>query len=511
VSKNRKPKKHIQSDSTQRYREKSEVKKTHSVKESLYRAQELMYEVWKTEDQNLALELAREALKISSDCADAYVFLADNSDESFEATVELYENGIEAGKRALGGDLESCRGKFWLELETRPYMRALLRLGYFHFELEEYEEAAELFQYLLEIDPNDHLGARIPLASCLFMLKEYAELKILLATYAGDADAEMEYARALLMFAREGDTQKSRKQLRKAFRANIHVPLFLIDSESVPDELGVHYIIGDESEAGHYCEIYRRCWATIPGSLEWLGEISVIELYDDDSLEESDESPRVHLENLLEEYGVIYFAKEVETIFLDSHRIGSIPSLEDFLYQIFAPEEPPEWKNEKEMKRFTSAFRYLWFKACHTKKMTNQEALDLLLSPMVELTDELLEESRDIVRAILSRHNRILLFLRYLDGKYLDPSNLPPQAMAQLSYLDGIVENLAHLWMEQGLFLKESDKTSLIEQMAELDSIAFMLMKAVLSGEDVPEAPFVSGKIYRDLSDNEEGFFFSNN
>ena len=498
-------------DSDPKPQKKPIIDKNRSRKESLYKAQELMYKVWKINDQNIALELAREALKISPDCADAYVFLADNSVASHEVTVKLYAQGIEAGKRALGGDLKSCRGKFWLELETRPYMRAILRFGYFNYELEKYEKAAELYRHLLEIDPNDHMGARLLLAGCLFMIKEYAELEKLLTTYAGDTYAEMEYARALLLFVREGNTGKSRKQLKKAFKMNTHVPLYLLDSESVPDELPAHYTIGDESEAGHYCELYWHCWDNIPGALDWLEQISGIELYDDDSLEESDESPRGYLQNLLEEYGVLYHADEVETIFLDSHRIGSKPALEDFLFQIFAPEEPPKWKDAKEALRLSSALRYIWFIANHTEKISDQKALELLLSPMDKITEEVLEHSREITRAILSRHNRILLFLRYLDGKYLNPSNLPPQAMMQLSYLDGIVENLAHLWMEQGLFVQESEKTMLIEHMAQLDSIAFMLMKAVLSGEDVPEAPFVSGQTYRDLSEGEEGLFFSSN
>ncbi len=67
--------------------------------------------------------LAREAIEISPDCADAYVLLAEDA-ESAAAALPLYEQGVAAGERALGKKaFKQDKGHFWGVLETRPYMR----------------------------------------------------------------------------------------------------------------------------------------------------------------------------------------------------------------------------------------------------------------------------------------------------------------------------------------------------------------------------------------------------
>ncbi len=70
------------------------------------------------------VDLARQALTISPDCADAYLLLAEEAASSLEEARELLERGVAAGERALGPEpFEEDVGYFWGILETRPYMR----------------------------------------------------------------------------------------------------------------------------------------------------------------------------------------------------------------------------------------------------------------------------------------------------------------------------------------------------------------------------------------------------
>lgn len=90
----------------------------------LEEAQDLVYEAWNAKDKR-RVRLARQALRISPDCADAYVLLAEETARSLEEVRDLYEQGVKAGERALGPDaFKEFRGDFWGILETRPYMRA---------------------------------------------------------------------------------------------------------------------------------------------------------------------------------------------------------------------------------------------------------------------------------------------------------------------------------------------------------------------------------------------------
>ena len=90
----------------------------------LSQAQDLMYEAFESHDPKERVELARKALELSPDCADAYVLLAEQTKSRKEA-LELFEKGVAAGERALGPEaFQDDVGHFWGLLETRPYMRA---------------------------------------------------------------------------------------------------------------------------------------------------------------------------------------------------------------------------------------------------------------------------------------------------------------------------------------------------------------------------------------------------
>src|SRR5690242_5951519 len=90
----------------------------------LDRAHEVLLQAYQTPDPDRKAVLAKLALKICPDCADAYVLLAELSGKSRQA-LELYEKGVAAGERALGPEaFRENAGHFWGVLETRPYMRA---------------------------------------------------------------------------------------------------------------------------------------------------------------------------------------------------------------------------------------------------------------------------------------------------------------------------------------------------------------------------------------------------
>src|SRR6202011_4309883 len=83
-----------------------------------------MYQAWDAHGAQRA-RLARQALHISPDCADAYVLLAQATAQTPQDARDLYLKGVHAGQRAIGPhDFNDLVGHFWAVLETRPYMRA---------------------------------------------------------------------------------------------------------------------------------------------------------------------------------------------------------------------------------------------------------------------------------------------------------------------------------------------------------------------------------------------------
>lgn len=238
---------------------------------ALYEAQELIYRAWETSGRKQRVRLAREALVISPDCADAYVLLAEESATSLDEAILLYQKGVEAGRRVLGESafIEDV-GYFWVMLETRPYMRAREGLAQCLWNNGKYEDALFHYKDMLHLNPDDNQGIRYVYMTCLLELDRYDELWDLLNDYDEDDDTYWLYTKALISFRREGDSENAGVILVMAGQANPHIPLYLLGTKKIPRKLPEYVGIGDESEALVYAAANIDKWKNTPGALEWL-------------------------------------------------------------------------------------------------------------------------------------------------------------------------------------------------------------------------------------------------
>jgi len=236
----------------------------------LEQAQDRMYDAWNATGRR-RVKLAREALAISPDCADAYVLLAEETARGPRQARELYQQGVEAGERALGPEMfAENAGHFWGIVETRPYMRAREGLATTLWILGEHDAAIEHFRELLRLNPGDNQGIRYSLAHCLLVRGDDEELGALLDQYREDASAIWLYARALHLFRRGGSNRTANTALRRAIRANPFVPLYLLGEEELPAEQPEYYSFGDEGEAIEALMNVAVPWLETPGAVEWL-------------------------------------------------------------------------------------------------------------------------------------------------------------------------------------------------------------------------------------------------
>jgi hypothetical protein len=200
---------------------------------ALEQAQEIMWDAWDEENPKRRIELARKALKISADCADGFVLLAEESAASLEESTELFEKGVRAGERALGEKtFTDDEGNFWGILETRPYMRARAGLANCLREAGKLDAAIGHYQELLRLNPNDNQGNREMLAVCLLATGRDAELAKLLERYPNDVIAMGIYTEALLAFRISGESPDASEKLARAIAQNPHVPGYLLGRET---------------------------------------------------------------------------------------------------------------------------------------------------------------------------------------------------------------------------------------------------------------------------------------
>ncbi len=234
-------------------------------------AQEIMYDAWEAPTRQRAVALAKKALTISADCADAYVLLAQETAKTVEEAIDLYQKGVEAGERALGKKtFKEDVGYFWGLLETRPYMRARAGLAQNLWEAGQRDEAVEHYLDMLRLNPNDNQGVRDLLMSCLIELGRDEEAEKLHKQYEEDGMAVWMYSRALLDFRKYGDSPAADKSLKAALDENKSVPSYLLGRKKMPRTLPDYYGFGDDNEAVLYAYGNKAAWKATKGAMEWL-------------------------------------------------------------------------------------------------------------------------------------------------------------------------------------------------------------------------------------------------
>lgn len=234
------------------------------------RAQWLMYDAWAA-SRKKRLALARQALTIDPDCADAYVALAQAA-SSDERAAELYERGVAGGKRSLGSEFDELRGKFEATIQTRPYMRALRGLTYTLARLNRLDEAAGHALELLELDEEDRSQARYVAVQLLLAIDDTDRLSSLLERFDEESTPWV-YAKALVAFREHGDCRTTRAAYDRAFAFNPYVPLFLIGDVEFPEHPSIEGGERSQAEAVAYVSVNRWLWLQTPGALALMLEI----------------------------------------------------------------------------------------------------------------------------------------------------------------------------------------------------------------------------------------------
>ena len=237
----------------------------------LEEAQELMFAAWETRLPKKRIQLARKALKISPDCADAYVLLAEEEARSVEEARDLYAAGMAAGERALGEEFDEMVGHFWGITKTRPYMRARAGLAMTLWFLDQPEAAITHYKQMLHLNPGDNQGIRYTLLNALLSHGTAEEIEELLQMYPDDAAAAWLFSWALFAFS-HGPRPEANNRLAEAISYNEHVPAYLLKRRRLPRQLPEYRGFGDESEAAHYVYDSQHHWQTTPSALTWLQE-----------------------------------------------------------------------------------------------------------------------------------------------------------------------------------------------------------------------------------------------
>lgn len=236
------------------------------------KAQDIVYDAWDSDSSVQRKRLAQQALELDPNCADAYCILAGEY-RSYKKKNEYYKKGIEVFRKKYGEKYFSENsGYFWGILETRPFMRLSAGYGQLLWDNEKKDEAIQIYEELLQLNPNDNQGLRYTLINWLIDQNQLDKGIQLLNQYQEET-AFMLFSDLLLSIKKQESDTKILKKYIKAKKANPYIVKYLLHESELPEYLPDYYGFGDEDEAVTYCFGSMDVWIKDQDTIKKLKEI----------------------------------------------------------------------------------------------------------------------------------------------------------------------------------------------------------------------------------------------
>jgi len=221
------------------------------------------------------IALLKKAIDNDADLSRARIELADAEFRAGDWTSSLraYDEVIEREYPRWNGRV----AKWWADLETRPYLRAIYGRAMTLWHQQRYSGAAETLADLLEINPLDHQGARFLVPMVHMLGDEFdaaqAAFEAYEKTYPGDyAEPSFLFGWALL-HAYFGRDAESLARYRAAILKNIYIAPLLLDAPAPPEQ--AIWQPSDRAEIGYareFIESYAVLWDRVPAAFRLLRE-----------------------------------------------------------------------------------------------------------------------------------------------------------------------------------------------------------------------------------------------
>ena len=231
-------------------------------------AEDLLQQAYQTESNSKSAALAKKAFELNPLFSDSLLHVAQVGKLFlFEKFMYLLE-ALRISVAQLPPDYFTTEDfPFWLELETRPFMRALHCLGIEYYEAEMLEFSEFYLSFALDLNSNDNQGIRYLLVNVLLHQNKTKDAKVILEKY-GDSTASFSYAKLLLGLLESATSEELDRLWDNAYGLNPYVPRLILN-RSIPFHEGP-YRRGDESEARAYVSYAWKGWDQHSDACKWL-------------------------------------------------------------------------------------------------------------------------------------------------------------------------------------------------------------------------------------------------
>lgn len=159
----------------------------------------------------------------------------------------------------------------WGLLDNRPFLRAYHNLGLWHFHNDRYDDAIEIFERLLFVNPNDNQGVRYLLPICWFEKDELSAILDLCHQYSDDIDPAILYSEALAL-ALLWRSEDARAALKNCVLKLPLVGKELLKKRHPKPKFRIEGYIthGDHAQAYEYWRDFGKYWSDSESAMKLL-------------------------------------------------------------------------------------------------------------------------------------------------------------------------------------------------------------------------------------------------
>ncbi|MEW6201388.1 MAG: hypothetical protein AB1546_05400 [bacterium] len=189
---------------------------------------------------------------------------------------KFFNKAIQVERKNLGGDAPDGY-TWWLDIDTRPYLRAREALAFFYWDMGEYKQAIREFREILKRNRNDNQGVRFHIPSLYLLMGDLHnamhEFELYEQSYPDDIpDPFILYNRALTLYSL-GPIREAVGALRAAFFSNMYVPSLILIQMPPPADIYFKINLEEPEYAMEYCRMFRELWLETPGAISLLDRL----------------------------------------------------------------------------------------------------------------------------------------------------------------------------------------------------------------------------------------------
>lgn len=242
------------------------------------RAQDLAYDAWEAEGPE-RYSLAERAMEIDPRCSDAWLILAER-EKSWRKQKRAFERAGAAADRAYdeeGWEAAAAEGGLYQHVPARSYLRAYVALARLLLDGGYPVDAQKLYEKLLDLDPDDHMGVRDELLRVYHRTNDREALRRLLDRFSEDDGTFFTYERLWLAVAEGEDEGRVGALLKQAADVNPHVLSIMRgerseseQEEAAPVSFPDYVTFGGKDEAVAYLAMAVGWWMADPKVFEWV-------------------------------------------------------------------------------------------------------------------------------------------------------------------------------------------------------------------------------------------------